>query len=219
MKQKYKGIIFDLDGTLVDTIEDIAASMNFALSHRGFPLLPIDEYKDKVGWGIERLAFLALPDEERSKETVALIAKDAVGYYEENPLNFSRPYPGILQMLSSLKRNKLKMSVLTNKPDFTAQIVISKLFPPDTFDYVQGEISGNPLKPDPASVWEILVELNLIPSGIIFVGDSEIDMETAIASGCYALGASWGYRSREALERAGAKHIIDEPNELLNFFP
>ena len=218
MKLKYRGIIFDLDGTLVDTLGDIAASMNWALKQRGFPELPMEEYRDKVGWGIKQLAFLSMPWEDRNEELAALIARDAAGYYDENPLNFSHPYPGIPQLISALKRKKLKMSVLTNKPDSTAQTVISNLFPMETFEIVQGEIIGNPLKPDPACVWELLVELNLTPSGIIFAGDSEIDMETALASGCYALGVSWGYRSREALEKAGAKHIIDKPEELLGFF-
>ena len=218
MKLRYKSVIFDLDGTLVDTLEDIAANMNKALKIRGFPELPSSEYQEKVGWGIKRLAFLALPESERNQETVELVAQDAVRFYAENPLIYSRPYPGILDLVSSLKQKKVRMSVLTNKPDQTAQKVINGLFPADSFERIQGEIEGNPRKPDPACVWELLVDLDLTPASIIFVGDSEIDMETAVASGCYAMGVSWGYRSRDTIEKAGAKKIIDKPQELLGFF-
>ena len=218
MKLKYKGVIFDLDGTLVDTLEDIAANMNKALKLRGFPELPVEEYRDKVGWGINSLAFLALPEDKRNKETADLIDSDAAGFYRENPLLYSRPYPGILELVSALKQRKIRMSVLTNKPDPTAQLVIAGLFPAGIFERVQGEITGNPRKPDPACVWELLVDLDMTPASIIFAGDSEIDMETAVSSGCYALGVSWGYRSRDTIEKAGAKKIIDKPEELLGFF-
>ena len=218
MKLKYKGVIFDLDGTLVDTLEDIAANMNKALKLRGYPELPSCEYLEKVGWGINRLAFLALPESERNQETAEMVASDAVRFYAENPLLYSRPYPGILELVSALRQRKIRLSVLTNKPDQTAQKVIAGLFPPGSFERVQGEITGNPRKPDPACVWELLVDLDMTPASIIFVGDSEIDMETAVNSGCYALGVSWGYRSRDTIEKAGAKKIIDNPQELLGFF-
>ena len=218
MKLKHRGVIFDLDGTLVDTLGDIAVSMNKAMKLRGFPELPPEEYMDKVGWGIKRLAFLALPEEARNEEMAAQAAADAARFYAETPLHYSKPYPGILELLSALKQKKIKTAVLTNKPDPVAQKVIAGLFPPDSFDAVQGEISGGPRKPDPGCVWELLVDMNLTPADIVFVGDSEIDMETAISSGCYALGVSWGYRPREIIARAGAKRIIDKPEELLELF-
>ena len=218
MKSKYKGIIFDLDGTLIDTLEDLAASVNKALKLRGFPELPAEEYRGKVGWGFNQMALLALPEDKRNKETADLVALDAVKFYEETPLLYSRPYPGINELLSTLKQRKIRMSILTNKPNHAAQMVISGLFPKDLFERVNGHIVGNPRKPDPASVWELLVELDLTPASVIFVGDSEVDMETAVTSGCYALGVSWGYRSRDTIEKAGAKKIIDKPEELLGFF-
>ena len=190
MKLKYKGVIFDLDGTLVDTLEDIAASMNRALKLRGFPELPAAEYREKVGWGIKRLAFLALPEEARKEETAALVAADASRFYAETPLVYSRPYPGIGELVSELGRKKIRAAVLTNKPDPVAQKVIAGLFPPGSFCCVKGEVTGSPRKPDPGCVWELLVELDLSPSNIIFAGDSEIDMETAISSGCLPLGVS-----------------------------
>ena len=218
MKMKYRGVIFDLDGTLVDTIEDIAASMNQALKQHLFPELAAAEYREKVGWGIERLAYLSLPGEARSKETAAQVAADAARFYAETPLKHSRPYPGIPELISALVSKKVKTAVLTNKPDAAAQKVISGLFPPRYFNYVRGEIFGNPRKPDPACVWELLVELDLTPANVIFAGDSEIDMEIALSSGCFPLGVSWGYRSSEIIEKAGAKKIIEKPEELLELF-
>jgi phosphoglycolate phosphatase len=215
MKPKYKCVIFDLDGTLVDTLGDIAASMNRALKLRGFPELEAGEYRDKVGWGIKRLALLSLPEEARQEETVALVAAEAARFYAETPLVHSRPYPGIPDLVAALGRMKVKTVVLTNKPDPAAQLVIAGLFPPGSFSSVQGEIMGKPRKPDPACVWELLVELNLSPSDAIIAGDSEIDMETALSAGCFPLGVSWGYRSRETISMAGAKHIIEKPEELL----
>jgi phosphoglycolate phosphatase len=216
MKLRRKGVIFDLDGTLVDTLEDIAASMNRALALNGYPELPAEDYSEKVGSGIRRLAFLSLPKEERREEIADSIAADAIRFYSEKPLAFSRVYPGIMELMSSLKSRKIKTAVLTNKPDPVAQKVIEGLFASNTFSIVRGEIFESPRKPDPACVWEILVDFGLTPANVVFAGDSEIDMETASASGCFALGVSWGYRSREILLKAGARHIIEKPEELLD---
>jgi phosphoglycolate phosphatase len=216
MKQKYKAVIFDMDGTLVDTLEDIAASMNKALKFMGFPELRVDEYLDKVGWGTERLAFLSLPEEKRRKETAARLAAQMSLFYAEAPLVYTKPYPGIPELVSALKQRKIKTAVLTNKTDPVAQKVAAGLFPSGSFDRVQGGVSGRPLKPNPASVWELLVELDLAPSDSIFAGDSEVDIETAVSSGCFPLGVSWGYRSRETITNAGARLIIEKPDELLN---
>jgi len=218
MKKKYKAVIFDLDGTLVDTLGDIAASMNRALGLHGFPGLPEEGYRDKVGWGIERLAFLSLPEEARQKETAVRVAADAAGFYAENPLTFSRVYPGIPELINALLQKKIKTAVLSNKPDVSAQKVVSGLFPPGSFVRVQGEAAGRSRKPDPSSVWELLLDLDITPASVILTGDSEIDMETAVSSGCYALGVSWGYRSCETILKAGARRIIEKPMELLELF-
>ena len=215
MKPKYTGVIFDLDGTLVDTLEDIAASMNHAMKTRGFPALAAEAYRDKVGWGIKRLAYLALPEEARSEEIAAELAACASAYYAEHPLVKSKVYPGIAELIAALVRKKVKTVVLTNKPDPAAQRVIAGLFAPGTFSIVQGEIIGKPRKPDPACVWDLLIELDITPANAIFVGDSQVDMETAVSSGCFPLGVSWGYRSVKTIESAGARRIIDKPEELL----
>jgi phosphoglycolate phosphatase len=218
MKMKYLGVIFDLDGTLIDTLADIAAYMNQALKLRGFPELPVEAYRKKVGWGIKRLAYLSLPSEARNEETAGMIASDAARFYGETPLVHSRLYPGISELLSVLRTKKIKTAILTNKQEPIAQKLVAALFPAGTFDYIQGETEGKPRKPDPASVWDLLIDFDLVPSKIIFAGDSEIDMETAVAAGCFALGVSWGYRPSETLIKAGAKRVIDKPSEVLDFF-
>jgi len=215
MKRNYKGVIFDLDGTLVDTLADIASGMNRALDKRGFPALPVENYRSKVGWGINRLAFLALPEAAREARTVDAVASDASAFYAEAPLVHSRPYPGVIELVTALRGRKLKTAIITNKPDAIAQRLIAGLFPPASFDIILGETPGRPRKPDPACVWELLVDLDLTPANIIFAGDSEVDIETALTSGCFPLGVSWGYRSRETILHAGAKRLIERPIDLL----
>jgi phosphoglycolate phosphatase len=218
---KFKSLIFDLDGTLVDTIADIAASMNKALARHSFPPLIPSEYTQIVGWGIKRLAFLALPLEEQRKpgaeELAEAVAQDAAQFYAESPLAYSKPYPGMLEAVAELKRKKIKTAVVTNKPDPVARLVMQGLFPLGSFDRIRGDQPGTPRKPDPSVIWDILVELDGTPKETILVGDSEIDVETAHNSNCHAVGVSWGFRPRQVLEKAGADRIIDTPEELLNF--
>jgi phosphoglycolate phosphatase len=213
---KFTCVIFDLDGTLVDTLDDIALSMNRALQSCGFPPISRDAYLAKVGWGIKRLASLALPPDAGADEKIAeTVAARAVKFYAEEPLVYSKPYPGIQELLAELRRRRVKTAVLTNKPDPVAQLVIKGIFPPHSFDVVQGDSPGRPRKPDPTALWDILLELGRTPRDTIFAGDSEIDIEIAKAAECHALGVSWGFRSRDVLEKAGAQRIIDAPSELL----
>ena len=208
------GVIFDCDGTLVDTLEDIAAAMNRSLNLHGFPPVPLEKYPAMVGWGIVKLAQLALPEEARSDETIQAAAADAVRIYNEQPLIKTKPYPGMRELAAELKSRKIKTAVLSNKPDPVLAQVIEGLFPAGTFNAVRGERPGGTRKPDPALVWDLLVELNMSPHNTLFMGDSEIDIETARNAGCYPLGVNWGYRTREELEAAGAARIIDRPDEV-----
>ncbi|MDR3115493.1 MAG: HAD family hydrolase [Treponema sp.] len=217
----YKAIIFDLDGTLVDTLGDIAASMNRALELHGFPQAAPQEYISKVGWGILRLALLALPPEVREgregESTARMVAREATRFYTEQPLVHSAPYPGIPELVAELKLRRFKTAVLTNKPDPVAHLVVNALFPPGSFNRIRGDRLGLPRKPDPRSITALLQALEAAPEETLLVGDSEIDMETAHAVGCYALGVSWGFRPRSVLEHSGAARIIDRPAELLGF--
>ena len=218
---RHKGVIFDMDGTLVDTLQDIAASMNKALELHGFPVLEIEAYRDKVGWGIRRLAFLCLQAggvNGSLEKDAELVAADAVRFYTEDPVVKTTVYPGMLELTAELRRKKIKTAVLTNKNDPTAQLVVSRLFPADAFNIVRGEMKGRPRKPDPECVWDLLVDMDLNPADVVFAGDSEVDIETAVSSGCFPLGVSWGYRPRQIIVNAGARRVIDKPEELLQFF-
>jgi phosphoglycolate phosphatase len=212
---KYSCVIFDCDGTLVDTLEDIADSMNRSLVLHGFPPVPFEKYSAMVGWGIVKLAALALPEDARTEETIQRVAGDAAKLYFERPLVKSRPYPGMKELAAELKERRIKTAVLSNKPDPVLRLVIEGLFSPGAFDAIRGELPGAGRKPDPSLVWELLVALDRKPGDTVFVGDSEIDMETARNSCCYPLGVSWGFRPRATLEAAGAARIIDRAGDLL----
>jgi phosphoglycolate phosphatase len=214
---KYTCVIFDLDGTLVDTIRDIAESMNKSLIFHGFSPVPWEKYPRMVGWGIKKLAWLALAeseDEAAAEENAEKVAAGAACFYAEAPLVYSKPYPGIPETVTELARKQVRMAVITNKPDPVARLVVDGLFPGNPFRAVRGELPGFPRKPDPAVVWELLVQMDRTPRETVFVGDSEIDMETAHGAGCFALGVSWGFRPRNVIEKAGADKIIDRPGEI-----
>ena len=213
---KYRCVLFDCDGTLVDTINDIASAMNRSLTRHGFPVLPVEQYRDIVGWGIFRLAELALPQDARTEETIATVGSCAQRIMGEQPAeeSLSKPYSGIRELVSQLRAKKFSLGVLSNKPDPVLRRLMDDLFGSGAFDAICGLRTGIIPKPDPSSVWETLAELGRVPGDTIFLGDSEIDMETARKSGCYPLGVSWGYRSRAVLEASGAAHIIDTPEEI-----
>ncbi len=219
MKKPFNTIIFDLDGTLVDTIADIAFFMNKALQMRELPVVPEAEYKKLVGWGMKRLALNVMPPDMRENALADALsdelAADATRFYMENPVIKTKPYDGIPQTLTELRRRKFKIAVLSNKPDAAAQAVTRLLFLQNTFDIVQGDSAGKPRKPSPDPVWDILMELDASPRDTLFLGDSEIDMETALAAGCHAVGAAWGFRGRKTLEQSGAERVIDKPADLL----
>ena len=199
----------------MNTLGDIALAMNTALCERGFPELPVEAYADIVGNGIRHLAHFALPEEKRDENVVEELAKRAGRLYAERPVVHSKVYPGIQELLFELEKLRVRSAVLTNKPDLVARMVIDRLFPAGAFDVVQGELPGVPRKPDPASTWELLMKLDVTPRETIFIGDSEVDLETARAAECSPLLVSWGFRSREALEKTGVPRIIDRPEELL----
>ena len=219
---RYRCIIFDCDGTLVDPLGGIAAAMNEALSRHGFPTVPRESYRDIVGWGTDRLTELALPEEARTEKAIQEVAALAMQLMTQQPIEqgLSEPYPGIPELVTRLAELKAPRSkrvftaVLSNKPDSALRRLMGDLFGANAFDAVCGLHSGIAPKPDPQAAWEILAEWGKNPHDTIFVGDSEIDIETARNSGCYPLGVSWGFRSRAILEKAGAARIIDTPEEI-----
>ena len=216
MNTKYRSVIFDCDGTLIDTLEDIAAAMNQALESHGFPVLQTERYRDKVGWGIVKTAALALPEGSRTDENAQKVGTLAAKLMEEQPAeqSLSKAYPGVRELLVELQSRKIKIAVLSNKVEPTLRRVMHDFFSPVVFDAICGLRSGVAPKPDPSAAWEMLAEMGKNPHETIFVGDSEIDIETALNTGCFPLGVTWGFRSRATLQDAGAAMIIDKPGEI-----
>jgi phosphoglycolate phosphatase len=212
----YSCVFFDLDGTLVNTIGDIAAAMNHALGKFHFPELPVDDYIPIVGRGIKSLALHAMPISERNESLAAIIAGEAEGYYREHAVVHSKVYPGILEMLGVLKRKKVKLAIISNKPDSITRLVAATLFPLGTFDAVSGETPEMPRKPDPSLAWEMLSHIDMTPRRTVFVGDSEVDMQTAINIGALPIGVSWGYGSVDAIIHSGSARIVNHPQEIVN---
>ncbi|MGA2027823.1 MAG: HAD family hydrolase [Syntrophobacteraceae bacterium] len=206
----------DVDGTLLDTLQDLADSMNSTLRHFGFPVHELEKYKYFVGDGMENLVRRSLPDS--AKTDLRLISRCIEmmrQIYERNWNVKSRPYPGIPELLDALTARGLKMAVLSNKPHVLTQRVIEGLLPTWRFEVVMGECPPVPRKPDPASALGIANRLGVEPAGFLYLGDTATDMKTANAAGMYAVGVLWGFRNAEELILSGAKKLIAKPAELL----
>jgi phosphoglycolate phosphatase len=210
---KYKAVIFDLDGTLLDTIEDLAASMNSALKSMGYPIQDIPKYRELVGNGIENLAMQVLPRDVKNKELAQKCVSIFRTVYSDNWAKKTKPYSGIPELLNNLKANQVSMAVLSNKLQIYAAQMVQYFFGSNCFIEVRGETPEFPKKPDPGAALDIAKKLSFNPSQIIFVGDSGIDMQTAASAGMFPVGALWGYRSAEELVDYGAKILISSPGE------
>ena len=211
----FKAIVFDLDGTLLDTLEDIANSANTVLARHGFPTHNLDDYRNFVGDGVTTLITRVLPGEKRHDDTIAECVRAFREEYSRNWNVKTTPYDGVAEMLDELAARHLKLAVLSNKPDdFTKKCVI-ELLPDWTFEIVLGLHSGIPPKPDPTGARQIAEHLSVPPSRILYVGDSGVDMKTAIAAGMFPVGVLWGFRSREELQDNGAQALIQRPQDIL----
>ncbi|NLN14090.1 MAG: HAD family hydrolase [Tissierellia bacterium] len=214
--KKYKGIIFDLDGTLLDTIEDLGDSMNEALRILGYPTFEIEEYKLKVGGGFRGLALNCLPDnveEDLISKTIDLFAE----IYDKNFLNKTRPYEAIDELLDKLNSKGILLAVNSNKKDEYTRILVDKFFKRIPFVKVYGEREGLPKKPDPYSALEIMAEMGLAKEEILFIGDSKTDILTANNAGMDSIGVLWGFRGRDEFIKYGATYIVERPEEILSF--
>jgi len=212
---KRRAIVFDLDGTLLNTLDDLADSGNCVLSRYGFPTHPIDEYKYIVGEGIHVLIRRILPEDRRDQDTIAEVTK---AYREEYGRRWdakTKPYRGIKQLLDTLTADGITMGILSNKPHELVLKCVAKLLGDWTFDVVLGQREDVARKPDPAGALEIAEQWGLSPSQIAYVGDTGTDMETAVAAGMYPVGVLWGYRAREELLSGGAEVLLERPAELL----
>jgi len=217
-----ESVIFDLDGTLLDTLEDISDAMNRALELRGYPGATLATYRTRVGWGLSELVRRSLPEDDAAvQEIVAAVAGEFREIHFANPVIKTRPYPGIVEIVGDLYRRGIPMFVYTNKPDRIAGTVVDSLLGPEAlgidappFIRVLGQRDDIPRKPDPSGAFALLGEAGLSPEGCCFVGDSEIDIETARNAGCIAVGVTWGFRDAAAIERARPDHICYSSDDL-----
>ena len=213
---KFKAVIFDLDGTLLDSIEDLADSMNAVLAKAGYPVHDLQSYKYFVGNGMKNLVINALPPEHRNEDTIKIYTQKMKEEYAKRWNVKTRPYEGIPELLDALETMGMDMAVLSNKPDNFTKIIVEELLPKWKFSVVFGERTSVPRKPDPTGALEIAHILNLKPHEVLYLGDTGTDMKTAVSAGMYAVGALWGFREKDELLENGAKVIIQNPLELLN---
>ena len=211
-----KLVIFDLDGTLLNTIADLAHSTNYALNKLGYPTHEIEKYNFMVGNGIDKLFERALPEEEKSKENVLRVRKEFVPYYDIHNADDSRPYPGIPELLSFLQYAGVQIAVASNKYLAATQKLVDHYFPEIHFTAVLGQREGVKVKPDPIIVSDILEIAKVAKEEALYVGDSGVDMQTAANAGVTACGVTWGFRPRTELEEFNPSYIADTAGEIKN---
>jgi phosphoglycolate phosphatase len=209
-------VVFDLDGTLIDSLGDLADSMNVVLKSLDFSSHPRDSYRHFVGNGIEMLVRRALPSEVLQRSDIPHIVSAVRNEYSTRWLATTRPYPGIPELLHELQSRSVATAVLSNKPDHATRAIVGELFAQHDFAVVRGALDGVPLKPDPTAVHEIVSRLGLSPQASAFVGDTPVDMATGVSAGMLTVGVTWGFRDRHELAAAGADRIIDEALQLLD---
>lgn len=211
---KYKAVIFDMDGTILNTLEDLKNATNYSLRQFGMPERSLEEVRMFVGNGIRKLVERAVPA-GTPKEKIAQVLDVFLEYYEIHSADNTSPYPGILELVEKLKKSGIKTAVSTNKADVPAQELGREYFN-GIFDLIVGQQDGLKVKPAPDSVNKILSILDIQKKDAIYIGDSDVDVQTAKNSGLDFIGVSWGFRGREFLEKNGAKNIVDNANEILD---
>jgi len=210
----FSHVIFDLDGTLLNTLEDLADACNWVCQQHGWPTHALDEYRYFVGNGAAKLIEHAVPAHAHNPEQLLLLVEEFNGYYNAHKADKTRPYDGIVQVLTRLKESEVFMAVLTNKPDGAAGPVVEQYYP-GVFPMVQGGMPGVPLKPDPMPVHALMQRMGAEREDTLFVGDSNVDIQTAKNSGIAGCGVLWGFRTRQELEGEGADFIAQTPEELI----
>ena len=211
----FKAVIFDLDGTLLNTIEDLADSMNAVLSRFGVAQHGVEAYKLFVGDGVEALCRRALPENQRDDDTVGRSVEAMRAEYAKRWKAKSTPYAGIPELLEAISARGMKMAVLSNKPDDFTGKSVDHLLSRWRFDAVFGARPDVPRKPDPAGALEVAKYLSVSPAEVLYIGDSGTDMRTAVSAGMYAMGVLWGFRTAEELLREGARMLVKAPLDLL----
>lgn len=215
---KYHAVLFDLDGTLLDTLDDLADSVNLALRRLGLPEHPAEAYKRFVGDGIENLVRRAVPENQRDPATLAECTNLTREHYAARWAEKTRPYDGVPDLLDTLTARGIRMAVFSNKPDEFTQLCVQRLLAGWHFEIVLGATPTLPRKPDPAGARLIAKQLQLEPADVIYLGDTDTDMQTAVAAGMFPAGALWGFRTADELIAHGARTLIQHPMDLLHIF-
>lgn len=208
-----KAVLFDLDGTLVNSLTDLANAVNFALKQKGYPTHPTDAFKYFVGDGIPKMIERALPEDKRSDEEISEIKNIFSAVYSKHYADKTYAYKGMPELVDDLKSNGYTVAVITNKAQGMADIVVKSLYG-DVFDLIFGKRDSIPAKPDPTAALIAMQQLNVKPEECVFIGDSGMDVATAVNSGAVPIGELWGFRDEEELIKNGARFIIRNPNEL-----
>ena len=210
-----KAVLFDLDGTLVNSLADLAEGVNRALATENYPTHEVEAFKYFVGDGMPIMIERALPADEKDPDTIARMLKLLKAYYSEHFADFTCAYDGVPELVKELKKRGFIVAVVTNKAQDMAEIVVKKFYG-DTFDLIFGMREGIPGKPDPTMALLAMEELGVKPEECVFIGDSGMDVATGVNSGALPVGELWGFRGEEELRKNGAKYIITRPEELLD---
>lgn len=211
----YRTVIFDLDGTILNTIDDLADAGNYVCRENGWPEFSVEAFKGMVGHGIPNLVSRFSPKEARTPERLTQTLKAFSRRYGAHNMDKTAPYPGIPEMLERLKAAGIQLAVYSNKEDGFSRILVEHYFP-GVFSLVRGKVEGIPVKPDPTGVRKVMEALHAHPEQTIFVGDSSVDIQTGHHAGMAACGVTWGFRSRDSLAAAGAEYLADQPKALEN---
>jgi len=212
----FKAVLFDLDGTLLYTLADVANAMNESLVHFGYPPHPVDSYKYFIGDSVEVEAYRALPERYRDEETIKKVAEFSEQIYDKCWHETTKPYPGIPELLSTLQERGVCLVILSNKAHRFTKVIVEKLLPQWRFKIVQGALADIPLKPDATLALQIANRLKIPPEQFLYLGDTNTDMQTAVNAGMFAVGCLWGYRTADELLESGAKMLVSAPAEVLD---
>lgn len=211
----FNAVIFDLDGTLLDTLQDLVNTLNSVLNFHNYPTHTLDECRFLVGHGMRELVRKGLPENARKDEHIDLLLKEFMACYADNWNVHSKPYPGIAALLDTITERNIKMAILSNKADHFTSLCAKSLLKTWNFDVVMGHKEGIARKPDPEGALLVARMLGEDPAAILYVGDSGIDMLTASRAGMYPLGVLWGFRPKSELLEFGAKTVVQHPEEIM----